>query len=189
MEARYAIRQHPLLAECQGAPEMFAQVMPRLSTFMTPFVTIFQGQVAEPHATTSGCGLLSNLARKNVASIASRCGHSRLPWQGCMGWEAWDDEPWRAAGRRQVQRHVGQGDGVLGCDPAGCAQAGHASVGGARQWGGRLGQVDNGHVAMDVGDVSSQGHPLGDQRLLLPTAWTQEKARLDKAGVPTASRA
>jgi hypothetical protein len=42
---------------------------------------------------------------------------------------------------------------------------------------------------MSLGYVSSKGHPLVDQRLFLPQAWTQDKARLDKAGVPNASRA
>ena len=51
----------------------------RLYTFMEPFVTIFQGQVAEQHATTSVCGLLSNVERKNVASMADRFGQARLP--------------------------------------------------------------------------------------------------------------
>ena len=97
MEARYAFRKTQLLEECQVAPEIFEQVMPRLSTCMTPFVTIFQGQVAEQHATTSVCGLLANLAHKNIASIASRCGHARLPLQACIGWDAWDDEPLRSA--------------------------------------------------------------------------------------------
>ena len=54
MEARYAIRKHQLLAECQVAPEIFEQVIPRLYTFMTPFVKIFQGQVA-------GCSPVSTL--------------------------------------------------------------------------------------------------------------------------------
>ena len=189
MEARYTIRTHPLLAECQGAPEMFEQVIPRLSTCMTPCGTIFPGQVAAPHATTSVCGLVSNLARNNVAAIAERLGHSRLPLHALMGWAAWDDAPWRSAWRRQVTRPVGPGDGVLGCEPSGCAKAGRESVGVARPWCGRLGTVDTCPVALDVGDVSSTGHTLVEQRLLLPTAWTQETARRDKAGVPNAYRA
>jgi len=156
---------------------------------MTPFVKLFQGQVAEQHANTSVCGLLSNLERKNVASMASRFGHSRLPLQACIGWDAWDDEPLRSAWRSQVKRHWGQGDGVLVCDPSGFAKSGHESVGVARQWGGRLGKVDNCQVAMYLGDVSSKGHTLVDQRLCLPKAWTKETARLDNAGVPKAYRA
>ena len=189
MEARYTIRKHQLLDECQVAPEIFEQVIPRLYTFMKPFVTIFQGQVAEQHAKTYVCGLLSNLERKNVESIAYRFGHSRLPLQAFIGWDAWDDEPLRSALRSQVKRHLGQGDGVLVFDPSGFAKSGRESVGVARQWCGRLGKVDNCQVAIYLGYVSRKGHTLVDQRLFLPKAWTKDTARLDKAGVPKAYRA
>src|SRR5882724_1252416 len=188
MDARYTIRKHQLLDECQVAPEIFEQVLPRLNTFMKPFVTIFQGQVAEQHAKTYVCGLLSNLERKNVESIAYRFGHSRLPLQAFIGWDEWDDEPLRSELRSQVKRHVGQGDGVLVFDPSGFAKSGRESVGVARQWCGRLGKVDNCQVAMYLGYVSRKGHTLVDMRLYLPKAWTQDKARLQKAGVPTAHR-
>ena len=189
MDARYTIRKHQLLDECQVAPEIFEQVMPRLSTFMKPFVTIFQGQVAEQHAKTYVCGLLSDVERKNIESIAYRFGHSRLPLQAFIGWDAWDDEPLRTALRSQVTRHLGQGDGVLVFDPLGFAKSGRESVGVARQWCGRLGKVDNCQVAIYLGYVSRKGHSLVDTRLYLPKAWTKDKARLDKAGVPHASRA
>ena len=109
--------------------------------------------------------------------------------QAFIGWDAWDDEPLRAELRRQVKTHLGQGDGVLVFDPSGFAKSGHESVGVARQWCGRLGKVDNCQVAIYLGYVSRKGHTLVDQRLFLPKEWTQDKARLDKAGVPKASRA
>jgi len=189
MEARYALRKSQLLDECQVAPEIFEQVIPRLSTFMKPFVSIFQGQAADQHATTSVCGLLSNVERKNIASIAYRFGQSRLPLQGFIGWDAWDDAPLREELRGQVKRHLGQGNGVLVFDPSGFPKAGRESVGVARQWCGRLGKVDNCQVAISLGYVSSQGHTLVATRLYLPKAWTKDTARLDKAGVPKASRA
>ena len=95
MEARDAFRKTPLLAACQVAPEMFEQVIPRLSTFMEPFVTTFHGQVADQHAKSAVCGLLSDIERPKVASIAARCGQSRLPLHGVIGWGAWGDAPWR----------------------------------------------------------------------------------------------
>src|SRR6266566_3789024 len=49
---------------------------------------------------------------------------------------------------------------------------------------GRLGKVDNGQVAVYLGYVSGEGHTLVDMRLSLPKTWTQDKTRLDKAGVP-----
>ena len=183
------MRNHQWLAACQVTPESFAPVLPRLDPCMTPLVTLCQGQVAEPHAHTSGGGLLSNLARHNGASMAYRFGPSRLPWHAFMGGDAWDAAPGRSAGRSPVQRHVGQGDGGLGCAPAGVAKAGHEAVGVATQGCGRLGPGDHGPVAMYLGYVSSKGHTLVAQRLFLPKEWTKAKARLDKAGVPTAYRA
>jgi hypothetical protein len=93
MEARYALRKSQLLDECQVAPAMFEQVIPRLYTFMKPFVSLFQGQAAAQHAKTSVCGLLSNVEHKNIASIAYRFGQSRLPLKGFIGWDTWDDAP------------------------------------------------------------------------------------------------
>jgi SRSO17 transposase len=189
MEARYAFRKNQLLDECQIAPEVFEQAMSRLYTFMKPFVRIFQGQAAEQHAKTYVCGLLSNVERKNIESIAYRFGQSRLPLQSFIGWDAWDDAPLREELRSQVKTHLGQGDGVLVFDPSGFPKSGRESVGVARQWCGRLGKVDNCQVAIYLGYVSRKGHTLVDTRLYLPKEWTKDKARLDKAGVPKASRA
>ena len=189
MEARYALRKSQLLDECQIAPEIFEQVMPRLHTFMKPFVRIFQGQAADQHAKTYVCGLLSNVERKNIESIAYRFGVSRLPLQSFIGWDAWDDAPLREELRSQVKTHLGQSDGVLVFDPSGFPKSGRESVGVARQWCGRLGKVDNCQVAIYLGYVSRKGHALVDTQLFLPKEWTKEKARLDKAGVPKASRA
>ena len=189
MEARYAARKRQLLDECQIAPEIFEQVIPRLKAFMQPFVRSFPGQAATQHANTYVCGLLSNVEHKNIASIASRFGQSRLPLQDFIGCDAWDDAPWRAELQGQIRRHVGQGDGVLVFDPSGFPTSGRESVGVARQWCGRRGKVENCQVAIYLGSVSRKGHTLVDTRLYLPKEWTTETARLDKAGVPKTSRA
>ena len=188
MEARYAIRKHQLLEECQVAPEIFDQVMPRLSTFMAPFVETLQGQALTQHAQTYVSGLLSDVERKNVESIAYHAGQNRLGLQGFIGWADWADAPLRQALLDQVGQQLGQGDGVLVFDPSAFPKSGRESVGVARQWCGRLGKVDNCQVAIYLGYVSAQGHTLVDLRLYLPKAWTQDKARLHKAGVPKAHR-
>jgi SRSO17 transposase len=188
MDARYAIRKTQLLDECQVAPEIFEQVIPRLYAFMEPFVKTFQGQVADQHAKTYVCGLLSDVEHKNVESIAYRFGQSRLPLQGFIGWADWDDEPLRSELISQVNWHLGQGDGVLVFDPSAFPKSGRESVGVARQWCGRLGKVDNCQVAIYLGYVSSKGHSLVDTRLYLPKEWPKDQARLDKAGVPSACR-
>lgn len=188
MEARYAIRKHQLLEECQVAPEIFDQVMPRLTTFMAPFVETLQGQAFTQHAQTYVRGLLSDVERKNVESIAYHVGQNRLGLQGFIGWADWADAPLRQTLLDQVGQQLGQGDGVLVFDPSAFPKSGRESVGVARQWCGRLGKVDNCQVAIYLGYVSAHGHTLVDLRLYLPKEWTQDKARLHKAGVPKAHR-
>ena len=85
----------------------------------------------------------------------------------------------------QVAHHLGQDDGVLVFDPPAFVKSGPESVGVARQWCGCLGKVDTCQVALYLGYVSGQGHTLVAMRLYPPKAWTQEKGRLDKPGVPT----
>ena len=138
MEAEYATRKQQLLEECHVAPEIFHQVMPRLGTFMAPFVRTFCRQEPAQHAQTYVYGLLSDLERKNVESIAYRFGHDRLPLQRFVGWAEWDDAPLRQELTRQVAQHLGQADGVLVFDPSAFPKSGTDSVGVARQWCGRL---------------------------------------------------
>jgi SRSO17 transposase len=184
MEAEYATRRQQLLEECQVAPEIFDQVMARLETFMGPFVSTFRRQEPSAHAHTYVRGLLSEVERKNVESIAYRFGQDRLPLQRFIGWAEWDEAPLRQELTRQVAEQLGQADGVLVFDPSAFAKSGPESVGVARQWCGRLGKVDNCQVAVYLGYVSGAGHTLVDMRLSLPKAWTQDPARLAQAGVP-----
>jgi len=184
MDAEYATRKRQLLDECQIAPEIFQQVMPRLTTFMVPFVASFGRQEPSQHAQTYICGLLSDVERKNIESIAYRFGQDRLPLQRFIGWAEWDEAPLRQELTRQVAAQLGQADGVLVFDPSAFVKSGAESVGVARQWCGRLGKVDNCQVAIYLGYVSATEHSLVDMRLYLPQEWTNDKARLDKAGVP-----
>ena len=95
MDARYTIRRAQLLEECQVAPEVFEQVMPRLRAFMAPFVDTLQGQAPRAHAQTYVRGLLSDVERKNVESLAYHFGQDRLGLQGFIGWDDGDDAPVR----------------------------------------------------------------------------------------------
>ena len=188
MEARYPTRKQPLLAACQVAPAICDHVLPRLTTCMAPFVATFCRPDLDQHAHTYLCGLLAEVERNNSASLASRFGQDRLPLPRFIGWAPWDAVPWRQEWTRPVAAPLGQAAGVLGCDPAGLPTSGTASVGVARQWCGRLGQVDTCQGAVDLGDVSGEGPTLVAMRLSLPQAWTTDQARLDTAGVPTAHR-
>jgi SRSO17 transposase len=188
MEARFELRRQQLFEECEVAPEVFEEVMPRLERFMGPFVETFFRPEPCRHAATYVSGLLSDLESKNVESIAYRFGHDRQPLQRFIGWAEWDDAPLRMELTRQVGQQLGEADGVLVFDPSAFPKSGTESVGVSRQWCGRLGKTENCQVAVYMGYVSGKEHTLVDMRLYLPKEWTQDKARLEKAEVPKDQR-
>jgi len=184
MEAQFEQRKEELLKECRVPVDLFEQVLPRLEEFMEPFVTSFCRREQAEHARTFVQGLLSDLERKNVESIAYRFGQERLPLQWFIGYSEWDAQPLRQELVRQVGAQLGDPEGVIVFDPSAVPKSGKASVGVARQWCGRLGKVENCQVGVYLGYVSRQEHALVDTRLYLPKEWTQDKARCRKAGVP-----
>lgn len=188
MDAEFQARKAALLNECKLAPEIFDEVLPRLELFMKPFVENLGRREQVDHAQTFVRGLLSDLGRKNVESIAYRFGQERLPLQWFIGVSAWDDRPLRDELARQIGQSLGEPNGVLVFDPSAFPKSGRESVGVARQWCGRLGKVENCQVAVYLGYVSSREHALVDMRLYLPKEWTRDAKRKKKAGVPQGTR-
>ncbi len=187
-EREFQARKAAVLKECELAPQVFADVVPRLEQFMEPFVECLARKEQVGHARTFVRGLLSDLDHRNVESIAYRYGQERMPLQWFIGVSKWDDQPLREELTRQVARDLGDPDGVLVFDPSAFPKSGRGSVGVARQWCGRLGKVDNCQVAVYLGYVSRHEHALVDTRLYLPKEWTKDKARMKKAGVPQGTR-
>ena len=187
-EREFQERKTAVLEECKLAPQVFDDVLPRLEQFMEPFVESFARREQVEHAATFVRGLLSDLDHKNVESIAYRFGQDRMPLQRFVGFSDWDDKPLREELAQQVQRELGEPDGVIVLDPSGFPKSGCESVGVARQWCGRLGKIDNCQVAIYLGYVSSKEHALVDTRLYLPKEWTRDKKRMRKAGVPKGTR-
>lgn len=181
-------RKKAVLEECTVASEVFQQVERRLEAFLEPFVESLVRREQVAHVRTFVSGLLSDLADRNVESIAYRYGQERLPLQHFIGASAWNDRALRDELVRQIGVELGEPDGVLVFDPSGFPKSGRESVGVARQWCGRLGKVDNCQVAIFLGYVSSREHALVDTRLYLPKEWTQDQKRLAKAGVPKGTK-
>jgi hypothetical protein len=184
MEARDALRTTPLLDACQVAPEIFAQILPRLSTFMEPVVNTFHEPAAAQHANTSGCGRLSDVERQNLASMAERFGPSRLPLPGVIGWEAWAAAPLRQELIVQVHPPVGPADGGLGCAPAGVPTSG-------REAGGEPGSGAAGGAKLTPAKEPStgamgpeRGRPWGSHGGPCPKTGRQRKRAWTQRGCP-----
>jgi SRSO17 transposase len=179
MQQRFEVRKEQLLAECQVQPEVFEDMMNRLWDFSRPFADCLHRREQKEHAQVYLSGLLSDLSRKNVESIAYRHDQDRQGLQRFIGMSSWDHEPLMAELVRQVGLEIGRPDGVIVFDPSGFAKMGSDSVGVARQWIGRVGKV-----AVYMGYASQVEHALVDMRLYLPKEWAQDPARRKACGVP-----
>lgn len=188
MDGSWERRKVELAAECEMDAAVLEEAAGRLGEFMQPFVESFSRRLQGGHAGRMVQGLCSDLEAKNAESIAYLFGLDRKAMQHFMGESKWDDRPLRDELVRQVAEELGEVDGVLAFDPSSFKKSGKQSVGVARQWCGRLGKIDNCQVGVYMAYVSSAGHALVDVEMSLPHEWTDDIARMKRAGVPTSHR-
>src|SRR3954453_12852095 len=184
MERRFHARLAELLDDAQVPPGLLRGALPRLETFLRPFVAALGSAAQRTNAHQYVQGLLSDLRSKDVESIAYLHDRDRQGLQKFLGQVDWDHRPLLAELARQVGAELGEADGVLVFDPSAFPKQGTASVGVQRQWCGRLGKVDNCQVGVYLGYVSRREHALVDVRLYLPREWAKRRRRRRQAGVP-----
>jgi SRSO17 transposase len=184
MERRFELRKEAMLSECEVSPQVFRGAVERLSKFAGPFVELLTQQAQRQHTRDYLSGLLSDLERKNVESIAYRHDQDRRNLQHFIGCAQWDHQPLMMELAEQVGRELGEADGVIVFDPSAFPKQGKQSVGVARQWCGRLGKVDNCQVAIYMAYVSRKDRALVNTRLYLPKEWAHDRRRRKAAGVP-----
>lgn len=184
MERRFEVRKQEMLAECEVAPEIFEGVQDRMIEFIHPFADLMRQPSQREHASGYVSGLVSDLERKNIESIAYRLDQDRRNLQHFVGTAEWDHQPLFTELARQVGHELGEEDAVIVFDPSAFAKQGKQSVGVARQWSGRQGKVDNCQVAVYMGYVSRKDRQLVNTRLYLPEEWTSDRKRMRVAGVP-----
>lgn len=136
------------------------------------------------------CGLMQAGARKNMDRMAEIVPDSNSRnLQQFLTHSNWDAR--RVIGQAAREAHELLGDpcrtGLL-IDESGFAKQGPMSVGVSRQWLGRLGKVDNGQVAV-FGVLAKDRYSVPvDVKLYLPTTWTDNPERCEKAGIPVDQR-
>ena len=184
MERRFAVRYEQLMAEAEVKPAALEGVLKRLDEFVKPFAASLKHDAQRQHAAEYVAGLVSNVKRKNIETIAYLHEQDRQPMQKFIGQRPWDEGPMIDELVRQVAASIGRADGVLVIDPSGVLKQGKASVGVARQWCGRAGKVDNCQVGVYMAYVSRDEQALVDARLYLPKEWTKDKRRCRQAGIP-----
>lgn len=184
MDRRFEARKQEMLAECEVSPEVFEGSLDRLQTFVQPFADMLGQPAQRGHALDYVEGLVSDLERKNIESIAYHHDQDRRNLQHFIGSAEWDHRPLFSELARQAGEQLGEEDAVIVFDPSAFAKQGRQSVGVARQWSGRHGKVDNCQVAVYMAYVSRTDRVLTNTRLYLPEEWTTDRKRMKAAGVP-----
>ena len=184
MERRFEIRKQEILEESEIQPQVVHGMLKRLEQFIKPFINSLGRVEPKINAHLYISGLLSDLERKNIESIAYRYDQDRRALQRFIGTAPWDYQPLQQELVRQIGLELGEADGVIVFDPSGYKKCGCDSVGVQRQWLGRLGKVDNGQVGVYMAYASRKEYALADERLYLPKAWAKDKTRRKKCGVP-----
>src|SRR6266850_1126120 len=187
MERRFRIRLDELRNDAEVRPAVFLGVLPRLQSFLQPFVVALQSPEQQTNAQHYVQGLLSDLDSKDTESIAYLHDHERQGLQKFMGQAEWNHRPLVSELARQIGAELAEDDGVLVFDPSAFPKKGTESVGVQRQWCGRLGKIDNCQVGVFLAYVSAEEQALADVRLYLPKEWGTRKRRRE-AGVPRAIR-
>src|SRR6266446_584075 len=184
MERRFRVRLDELLDDAVVPDCLVRGLMPRLESFVQPFVAALQTVEQRTNAQQYVSGLLSDLKSKDAESIAYLHDRERQGLQRFIGQLPWDHRPLLTELTQQVATELGEADGVIVFDPSAFAKKGTESVGVQRQWCGRLGKVENCQVGIYLGYVSRRDHALVDFRMFLPKEWAKRKPRRAKAGVP-----
>jgi SRSO17 transposase len=184
MDQRFRIRLMELRQDAEVRSGLLRGLLPRLETFLQPFVASMQRSEQRRNAQTYVHGLLSDLRGKNAEAIAYLHDQECQALQKFVGQAPWDERLFVTELVRQVGDQLGEPDGVLVFDPSAFPKKGAESVGVQRQWCGRLGKVDNCQVGVYLGYVSRIEHALVDCRLFLPREWATDRRRRRKAGVP-----
>jgi SRSO17 transposase len=93
MERRFQVRLDELLDDAEVRPSLLRGVLPRLETFLQPFVAALLSPEQQANAKHYVQGLLSDLKGKDVESIAYLHDRERQGLQKFMGQAEWDHQP------------------------------------------------------------------------------------------------
>lgn len=130
-------------------------------------------------------GLIGPGERKSVQPMAERLGlpsHDALHHFIAAG--VWEAEPLETALMQEADRLVGGRDAFLIVDDTALPKKGTRSVGVAPQYASALGKTANCQTLVSLTLARGEVPVSFALRLFLPESWTDDPARLDKAGVP-----
>src|SRR3954449_6253342 len=111
MERRFRLRLDELLEDAEVQPGLLRGVLPRLETFLEPFIASLSRQEQRHNAQHYVQGLLSDLEGKNAEAIAYLHDQERQALQKFLGQSPWEHGPLLDELTRQVGVSLGADEG------------------------------------------------------------------------------
>jgi SRSO17 transposase len=174
---------------------MDAKKLTKLRKELTAFLDAVVGSLDHPRR-RRWCeayvrGVLLDGQRKSIEPLARRLeaidqsdADYEQALQQFVNQSPWDEQ----AVLGGLQTWIARQFGAVGCliiDDTGFPKQGERSVGVARQYTGTLGKIASCQVAVTL-QLATERDVVGlDARLYLPEAWTDDRPRCDRAGVPS----
>src|SRR6266849_1148441 len=136
-------------------------------------------------------GLLAELPRKSIEPLVLALEgvhpHAVRAMQAFISEGAWNDGALLLQHWKEVEKDLGEDDGVLMVDGSDFPKQGVHSAGVKRQYCGELGKRANCQAGVFIGYASAQGYTVLDRRLYVPTEWLTDNVyaeRRRQCGMP-----
>lgn len=173
------------------AGELSEKLLPELQSYHRVYSPLFKRREQREQSMKYLEGLLSDIPNKSVECmvlhIAGDDPNAIRATQQFIGQGAWVDEEILEQHWREVEKDLGDVQGVIILDGSDFPKQGGESVGVKRQWCGQLGKTANCQAGVFLGYASPKGYTLLHRRLYLPEEWVGADAyaeRRQKCGVP-----
>jgi SRSO17 transposase len=175
------------------SPGDLDDLVAELGAYHAIYSPLFQRREPREWAAKYLHGLLLDLPRKSIAPLVLAVEGAQpqavRAMQQFRSEGSWDDTAILHRHWQEVDRDLGEDEGVLLLDGSDVPKQGCDSVGVKRQDCGALGKRAHGQAGVFLGYASRQGYTLLDRRLYLPQAWVTEAAyaaRRRRCGGPEA---
>ena len=157
-----------------------------LGRFLKPFLARLGHKARRQMCPLYVTGLIGPGDRKSIQPMAERFAvgeYDQLHHFIAAG--VWDAKPLETELHAQADRLVGGSDAVLVIDDTAIPKKGTHSVGVAPQYASALGKTANCQTLVSLTLARGEVPVVLALRLFLPESWTGNRARLERAGVPT----
>lgn len=162
-----------------------------LAKYASIYQELFNRREQKEHYQTYLEGLMLDVPNKSVETMMLNLKgddpNAIRNMQHFLSEGSWQDRAILQRHWQEVERDLGDENGVLIGDDSGFPKQGEESVGVKRQWCSQLGKRANCQVGVFLGYASRHGRTLLDRRLYMPQEWVEDGAytqRRRKCGVP-----